>query len=236
MYPLHSDITLDAAGRQRALDYLVEVDFHLPGSTPRDFRVKDLARYIGWNFQSEDLEAYAVGLVCTTPGLEAHHTFIRMSYGQLTGQPDALRLPVNQPVLANQTLRMQRWRDTPTGPSRTGVDSYATADGSVPGVDLDLAMLHDTLADALDFAHAGHSSADEGQFDLAVDLGTLLAGRYPRLKYYEKAGRLTAPQQERLRAFEAQATQAQQTLESLELPTLARIAVPEKRRHAQHHS
>ncbi|WP_075691635.1 hypothetical protein [Corynebacterium sphenisci] len=236
MYPLYQDITLTEEQKRIVADYLVEVDFHLPGATARDFEIADVARYVGWNFQSEDLESYAIGLRCTAPGLEDHRTFIRMSRGQLLGAADAPRLPVNEPVLANETLRMQRWRDTPTGPSRTGVDSYATDDGSVPGIDMDLTQLHDVLADISDFARSGRGKADEGQFDLALDFGSLLAGRYPRVKHYQAAGRLRPDQEERLRAFEDAAEAMAGTLEALDLPTLGRLRVPERRRHAQHNN
>ncbi|MFY9263266.1 MAG: hypothetical protein WBH73_05810 [Arcanobacterium sp.] len=56
-----------------------------------------------------------------------------MSWGQLHGDPDAPILPVNPPVLAADNMVLNKYRDTRTGPSRTGVDSYATDVGE-PGV------------------------------------------------------------------------------------------------------
>ncbi|MDO5727146.1 MAG: hypothetical protein Q4Q03_04420 [Bowdeniella nasicola] len=236
MYPLYKDMLLNEAQQQLVLDYVREVDFHLPGASSTDFEVVPLAKYVGWNFKSEDLESFAVGLRCTKPGFERHHTFIRMSRGQLLAQADAPRLPVNDPVLANDTLRMQRWRETPTGPKRTGIDSYATTDGTIAGVEMDLQQLEDTLSDIEAFAAAGKGVGNEGQFDLAVDWGTLLAGRYPRLGYYAKREQLSAEQAARLQRFEQRAKQAEPLLRELQLPTLTCLATPEKRRHAQHHS
>lgn len=237
MYPIHEDIILTPEQQKLVLDYVREVDFHLPGASAEDFtEVIPRARYGGWDFMSEDLESYLVGLKCTKPGFEDQNTFIRMSYGQLMGQPDAERLPVNDPVLASDDMRMQRWRDTPTGPSRTGVDAYATTDGSVPGVDLDLRMIHDTLSDILDFDRRGLTSEDVGYFDLQVDWGVMLAGRYPRLKHFEKEGRLNADQVASLKEFERRCGEAQEVLAHHELPKLDRVWEPERRRHQAHHS
>lgn len=236
MYPLYNDMMLNEQQQQIVLDYVKEVNFHLPGATSADFQVLPMAKYVGWNFMSEDLESFAIGLKCTKPGMEDHHTFIRMSRGQLLALAEAPRLPVNDPVLANEALRMQRWRDKPTGPSRTGVDSYATNDGSIPGVDMDLQQLEDTLSDIAAWAAAGHGPTEEGQFDFAVDFGTLLAGRYPRLKYYAERNELTDEQLQRLHRFEERAGQMEETLRQLQLPTLSCVATPEKRRHPQHHS
>lgn len=234
MRPLYTDIVLNDEQKRIVTEYIREVGFCLPGTSPEDFHPVDVAVYAGWNFQSEDLESFVVGLTCTKPGFEHHHTFIRVSHGQLTGDPDARRLPVNAPVLATDTLRMQRWRDTPTGPSRTGIDAYATSDGTVPGADLDLAMLADTLADVASFARSGGTRDAEGQFDLALDLGTLFAGRYPRLTYYRAAGRLSDAQLDALRRVERTAKELEPTLISLGLPTLGDLATPERRRHPQH--
>ncbi|MDO5719659.1 MAG: hypothetical protein Q4P05_02885 [Actinomycetaceae bacterium] len=234
MYPLYQDMMLTEEQQQIVLDYVQEVDFHIPGTTPQDYAVVPLAKYVGWNFKSEDLEAYAVGLTCTKPGYERYHTFIRMSRGQLLAQAEAPRLPVNEPVLANETLRMQRWRDTPAGPTRTGVDSYLEADGSVPGIDHDLTELEDVLGDIEAFAAAGRTATCEGQFDLAVDFGTLLAGRYPRVKHYQKEGQLKPDQVERLQQFEKRARDMEETLDRLNLPSLKSLETPERRRHPQH--
>ncbi|QJC22493.1 hypothetical protein [Arcanobacterium buesumense] len=236
MYPLYKDIVLNEQQQQIVRDYIREVNFAIPGTTPQDYDVLPLARYIGWNFKSEDLEAFAVGLRCTKPGFEKHHTFIRMSRGQLLSIAEAPRLPVNEPVLANETLRMQRWRDSVTGPTRTGIDSYQQADGSVPGVDMDLTQLEDVLCDIEQFAQDNKTSQCEGQFDLAVDFGTLLAGRYPRLKYFQQKDRLKEDQISRLVAFEEKAMRLEETLVELKLPTLRQLQTPEKRPYRQHNS
>ena len=124
MYPLHEDMELTDEQVQIVLDYVREVDFHLPGARSDEFLVVRWARYVGFQFIQEDLEAYAVGLRCTHPGMEDQHTFIRMSWAQLAGEPDAPRLPVNEPVLASDMMTLARYRDTRTGPTRTGVDSH----------------------------------------------------------------------------------------------------------------
>lgn len=234
MYPVHEDMILDDAAGERVRAYIEETGFGFPGTGPDDYEILPVARYLGWNFTREDLDAFAVGLRCLRPDMSRRHTFIRMSRGQLTREPDAKVLELNEPVLATDTLRMRRWRDTKTGPSRTGVDSYATEDGSEPGVDLDLRMLHDTLADVRRFAEAGGGPTTEGQRDLGVDFGLLLAGRYPRLKYLEKEGRLRADQLESLHAFDADFAGMTDTLRALALPTVEDHRRPEKRRHAEH--
>lgn len=235
MYPLHKDMALDDTQLRIVRDYIQEVGFCLPGTSPEDMQPRPFARYLGWEFMSEDLEAYGIGLYCTKPGFEDYYTFIRMSYGQLTGDPAAPRLPVNDPVLATDTLRMHRWWSRREGPARTGVDTYAPADDSVPGVDHDLRELNDILGDILHFAQAGKGADDKGKFDLAVDWGTLLAGRYPRLKYFQSQGKLTAAQDSALAEFEAVEKDLEPTLEHLDLPTLTTIARPEARRHEAHH-
>lgn len=234
MYPLYNDMMLNEDQQRLVLDYIAEINFAIPGTTPADYRVKPLAKYIGWNFQAEDLEAYAVGLICTKPGYEDYRTFIRMSRGQLLAQSEAPRLEVNEPVLGADSMRMQRWWDKPTGPRKTGVDSYATTDGSIPGVDHDLRELHDVLSDIEAFAAAGRTASCKGQFDLAVDFGTLLAGRYPRLCYYRDRGELREDQEAMLTDFENRADAAAPILEKLKLPTLTTVATPERRRHPQH--
>ncbi|MDO5747104.1 MAG: hypothetical protein Q4P66_05540 [Actinomycetaceae bacterium] len=234
MYPLYEDMLLNDEQQRIVLDYIQEVNFCIPGTSPTDYTVVPMAKYVGWNFRSEDLEAYAVGLLCTKPGYEKHHTFIRMSRGQLLAQAEAPRLPVNEPVLATDTLRMQRWRDTPTGPSRTGVDSYVNDDGSVPGVDMDLLQLEDVLDDIEAFDQGTLENKLTCQFDLSTEFGTLLAGRYPRLKYFEKEGRLLPQQCDRLHAFEKKATEMYDTLRKHHLPTLECLKTPEKRRYRQH--
>lgn len=236
MYPLYQDILLNDEQQQIVLNYIKEIGFAIPGTSPTDYSVVPLAKYVGWNFQSEDLEAYAVGLLCSKPGFEKHHTFIRMSRGQLLGLEQAPKLPVNEPGLANELLRMQRWRELPTGPARTGVDAYLEADGSIPGIDLDLTLLEDILKDIDSFVKSGKTAADEGQFDLSVDLGILLSGRYKRLKHFQKLNQLKPEQENRLLAFEEKANIMEQTLESLNLPSLRSLEIPENRKHSEYHS
>lgn len=236
MYPLHEDMILDAAAIDRVRDYLRETGFGFPGTGAQDYDILPKARYLGWHFAKEDLEAYAVGLSCTKPGYEGAHTFIRMSREQLLGAHHPTQLELNEPVLATDALRMRRWRGDAGRPRRTGPESYATADGSAPGVDLDLCLLSDTLGDIVRFAQEGHESSSDGQWDLAIDFGTLLAGRYPRLKAFEKAGRLRADQRERLGDFESRWAELTDTLKLLKLPTIEDVHRPEKRRYPQHHS
>lgn len=222
MYPLHQDMILTAEQKQIVRDYVQRVDFHLPGATSRDFEVADEARYVGWAIMPEDLDSYVVGLRCTKPGMGDHRTFIRMSHGQLTGQKNAKILPVNEPVTGFDALTMQRWRDTPTGPSRTGVDSYAD-DPGVPGADLDLAMLEDTLADVRDFHLTGTTVGGLEVLDLKVYWGVLLAGRYPRLKHFAEQGALTGEQADRLHRFDDAARSMSDMLSSLKLATIDQV-------------
>ncbi|MDO5740824.1 MAG: hypothetical protein Q4P07_11840 [Ornithinimicrobium sp.] len=225
MFPLHEDLELTDAQVQIVLDYVAEVDFHLPGSSPQDFLVVRWARYAGFQFLSEPLEAYAVGLRCTTPGLEEHHTFIRMSWGQLMGEVDAPRLPVNEPVLASDMLLLSRYRDTRTGPSRTGVDSYArgSIDG-IPGVAFDLKLLAGALDDVLAHEATGKGREINAWWDPAINWGVAMAGRYPRLKYFESKGRLNPVELAELHAFERRAAQAEPTLRELGLASPAPVA------------
>lgn len=236
MYPLYHNMDLDDHQCHIVSKYLHEVGFCFSGTQPSDFQPIPFARYIGWNFQAEDLEAFAIPLRCTKPGYEKYHTFIRMSRGQLLGTDDAPRLPVNKPVLANEALRMQRWRDTPTGPSRTGLDSYTEPESAIPGVDIDFRLLEDELQDICDFYH--HKLKDElrCQFDLSVEWGTLLSGRYARLVYFRKEGRLNPTQLARLEKFEDLVRKSEDILRALKLPTLETLRQPERRRHPQHNS
>lgn len=225
MYPLHEDIELSDEQVRIVKDYLKEVNFHLPGATPEEFNVVRWARYTGFQFLTEPLEAYAVGLRCTHPGMEDHHTFIRMSWGQLMGVPDAERLPVNEPVLASDMMTLQRYRDTPTGPSRTGVDSYTGVAGDgPPGVDFDLKLLNGALDDVLELHARGDGDELNSWWNPAIHWGVAMAGRYPRLKYYESKGRLTAAQASALREFEERAVAARPALDSLRLVFPERIA------------
>lgn len=225
MYPLHEDIELSDEQVQIVLDYLQEVNFHLPGAAAHEFLVVRWARYTGFQFLQEPLEAYAIGLRCTHPGMEDQHTFIRMSWGQLMGDPEAIRLPVNKPVLASDMMTLARYRDTRTGPSRTGVDAYAAAsDDSVPGVDFDLKLLNGALDDVLEQHRAGKGREINSWWNPALDWGVALAGRYPRLKYFESKRRLDEKTLAALHAFEARAAQAETALQELGLASPASVA------------
>lgn len=225
MYPLHEDIELSNEQVQIVLDYLQEVNFHLPGAASHEFLVIRWARYTGFQFMQEPLEAYAIGLRCTHPGMEGQHTFIRMSWGQLMGDPEAVRLPVNEPVLASDMMTLARYRDTRTGPSRTGVDAYSTAsEDSVPGVDFDLKLLNGALDDVLEQHLAGKGREINSWWNPALNWGVALAGRYPRLKYFESKGRLDEKALAALHAFEARAAHAETALQELGLASPASVA------------
>lgn len=227
MYPLHEDLELSDEQVQIVLDYLQEVNFHLPGAAAHEFLVVRWARYTGFQFMQEPLEAYAIGLRCTHPGMEDQHTFIRMSWGQLMGDPEAIRLPVNEPVLASDMMTLARYRDTRTGPSRTGVDAYAAApDGPnpVPGTDFDLKLLNGALNDVLEQHSSGQGRDINSWWDPALNWGVALAGRYPRLKYFESKGRLNEQTLAALHSFEARAAQAEPALQELGLASAASVA------------
>lgn len=226
MYPLHEDVELTDEQVQIVMDYLQEVNFHLPGAKPDEFLVVRWARYTGFQFMQEPLEAYAIGLRCTHPGMEDQHTFIRMSWGQLMGDPEAVRLPVNEPVLASDMMTLARYRDTRTGPSRTGLDAYGTTSdaSSVPGADFDLKLLNGALDDVLQQHSSGSGREMNSWWDPALNWGVALAGRYPRLKYFESKGRLDSNCLAALHAFEARAAQAESALQALGLASPAPVA------------
>lgn len=225
MFPLHEDIQLSDEQIQIVLDYVAEVDFHLPGASSGEFLVVRWARYTGFQFLKEPLEAYAVGLRCTRPGFEGQHTFIRMSWGQLMGDPDAPRLPVNEPVLASDMLMLNRYRDTRTGPSKTGVNSYIARNGDgVPGFDFDLTLLEGALEDVLAHQATGKGREINAWWDPAIHWGVAMAGRYPRLKYFESEGRLSEEELAALRAFERRAGEAEPALRELGLVSPAPVA------------
>ena len=224
MFPLHEDIELSDEQIQIVLDYVAEVDFHIPGATSADFLVVRWARYTGFQFLKEPLEAYAVGLRCTHPGLEDHHTFIRMSWGQLMGDPEAPRLPVNDPVLASDMLMLNRYRDTRTGPSATGVDSYVNTSEGIPGVEFDLTLLEGALDDVLAHEATGKGREINAWWDPAINWGVAMAGRYPRLKYFESKDRLNDRELTALKAFEKRAAQAEPVLRELGLVSPSPVA------------
>lgn len=216
MYPLHDDMELTDEQVQIVQDYIREVDFHLPGATCEDFLVVRWARYMGFQLLSEDLESYAVGLRYTAPGMEDHNTFIRMSWGQLMGYPDAERLPVNKPVLASDMMTLAKYRDTPTGPSRTGVDTYMDDEGE-PGVDFDLKLLEGAMADVIEHHDTGKGREYNYWWNPALNCGVALAGHYPRLVYFREKGRLRADQLARLSEFESRAIEIAEILDGLGL-------------------
>ncbi|MDV2856989.1 hypothetical protein [Oceanimonas sp. CAM02] len=222
MYPLHEDMELSDEQVQIVLDYLQEVNFHLPGAAPHEFLVVRWARYTGFQFMQEDLEAYAIGLRCTHPGMEDQHTFIRMSWGQLMGDPDAVRLPVNEPVLASDMMTLARYRDTRTGPSNTGVNAYG--DGPAPGTDFDLKLLNGALDDVIAQHQTGQGREINSWWNPALNWGVALAGRYPRLKYFEHKGHLDENTLTALHAFEARAANAETALQALGLASPAAVA------------
>ena len=224
MYPLHEDLELSDEQVQIVLNYLQEVNFHLPGAASHEFLVIRWARYTGFQFMQEPLEAYAIGLRCTHPGMEDQHTFIRMSWGQLMGDPEAVRLPVNKPVLASDMMTLARYRDTRTGPSRTGVDAYTVSDNSVPGVDFDLKLLNGALDEVLEQHLTGKGRELNSWWNPALNWGVVLAGRYPRLKYFESKGRLDEKTLAALHSFETRATQAETVLLELGLAPIKSVA------------
>ena len=234
MYRLHEDITLSNERVNRVLEYLKEVDFHLPDATSSDFAVNTHARYAGWDYESEDLESCIIGLQCTVPGREDERTFIRMSFGQLMGDENVPTLPVNEPLLATSVLRSKRWWKG-SRPDRTGIDGFQADPGS-PGFDVGIAMIEGVLDDIEKFAAEGNTKDSTGHFDLSVRLGTLLAGRYLRLSYYEDNDRLAPEEKATLSATRQRLEGLQGLLEKLELPSLASLEQPERRHHRAHNS
>lgn len=219
MRSLYKDMELNDAQVRIVRDYLREVDFHLPGATPEDFEINRTARYLGYMFQKEDLESFGVGLKSTHPDHIGHNTFIRMSRDQLLGVDNPKILPVNRPAMAAGMMTMQRFWEAPTGPATHGVDAYAGEEG-IPGGGTDLSMLEATLGDILNFDDGRPVHLNQEILDLKVNWGTLLAGRYPRLKHFEAKGRLSASQQERLTRLEEEITRQAPVLEKHGLPTL----------------
>lgn len=61
-------------------------------------------------------------------------------------------------------------------------------------------------------------------WNLALNLGVTLAGRYPRLKYFESKGRLYETTSAALRSFEERAAQAEQVLRELGLASPGPVA------------
>lgn len=222
---LYQDIFLSPEQQQRVRDYLHEVDFHLPGATPDDFEINPRARYLGYMFQAEDLEAFGVGLQCTRPGMEDQRTFIRLSRGQMLGEDDAPRLPVNDPVLAREAMTLDRFYRAEDPPRPTGVNAYAH-DAGLPGADMDLSMLEEQLRDIVAFHNGEPVPGNQEILDLRIYWGTLLAGRYPRLKALR--GKLSETQAARLDQLEADITALAGILEALGLPTLEDLKKPKR--------
>lgn len=218
--PLYSDIHLDEQQLQIVADYIREVNFHLPGATSADFEINPRARYLGFMFQEEDLEAFGVGLQCTAPGMTHMRTFIRMSRKQLLGDATAHPLPVNDPVLAAESMTLHRFYRQEGPNLRHGVDTYA-ADEGLPGADMDLAMLEAQLGDIIAFHNGAPVPGNQEILDLKIFWGSLLAGRYSRLKALR--GRLSPAQEERLARFESDANACEDILLGLGLPTFASL-------------
>ena len=218
--PLYSDIHLDEQQVQIVADYIREVDFHLPGASPSDFEINPRARYLGFMFQEEDLEAYGVGLQCTAPGMTHLRTFIRMSRQQLLGDANAQPLPVNDPVLAAESMTLHRFYRQEGLNLRHGVDTYA-ADEGLAGADMDLAMLEAQLGDIIAFHNGAPMPGNQEILDLKIFWGSLLAGRYSRLKALRE--RLSSAQEERLARFESDANACEDILLGLGLPTFASL-------------
>lgn len=224
---LYEDLFLESEQIARVRSYIRQVDFHLPGATSADFAINQHARYLGYMFQQEDLESYGVGLECTAPGMEHQRTFIRISRGQLLGHEDAPLLPVNDPVLAADALTLHRFYDEERRPLRHGEETYSS-DAGAPGADMDLSMVEQQLRDIVAFHNGEPVPGNQEILDLRVYWGTLLAGRYPRLKHLEKSGRLSAPQADRLRAVEAEINSVEGILHSLGLATLEDLTKPKR--------
>lgn len=227
---LYQDILLDDTHVDRVRRYLREVDFHLPGATADDFEINRRARYLGYMFQAEDLEAFGVGLKCTRPGFEGRNTFIRMSRGQLLGEDNAKRLPVNEPVLAAESMTLHRMYEAggeAGAAMRHGIGTY-DSDAGLPGGDMDLAMLEAQLGDIIAFRNGDPVPGDQEILDLKIYWGTLLAGRYPRLKHFERAGKLSPEQAERLGKFESTVNAVSDVLVGLGLPTFETLKTTPK--------
>lgn len=219
MRALYQDMELTDEQIKIVRDYIQSIDFHLPEATPADFDVNRHARYLGYMFQEEHLESFGVGLRCTKPGMEGHHTFIRMSREHLLGAEDPLLLPVNKPVLASDAFLMSRFRDKPASQLRTGIEGYS-AEAGIPGGDLDLTMLETQLEDILDFSNNLPVHWDQEILDLRVNWGSLLAGRYARLKHFQTKGTLSQEQNARLEQLELNINSVESILESLDIATL----------------
>lgn len=222
MRSLYEDMILTDKQIGIVADYIRSIDFHLPGATPEDFEIGRLARYLGYMFQEEDLESFGVSLRSTKPGMEGQHTFIRVSRDQLLGREDPLILPVNKPVLASDALLMSRFRDKPASQLSTGIDVYTDEEG-IPGGDLDLTMLETQLNDIIDFHNGEPVTWNQEILDLRVNWGSLLAGRYPRLKHFQTKGELSPSQEQRLRKLEANIDSVADILAAMELATLEKL-------------
>lgn len=224
---LYQDIYLTEEQLERVRQYITSVDFHLPGATSADFTINSRARYLGYMFQAEHLEAFGVGLRCTAAGMEHHHTFIRMSRGQLLGEPNAPILPVNPPVLAAESMTLNRFYEAEGANIKHGVDTYSH-DAGLPGADMDLAMMRAQLDDIVAFYNGAPVPGNQEILDLKIFWGSLLAGRYPRLKHFEQKGQLSTAQSERLGRLEGQIGAMDDILRALELPTLESLTTKPK--------
>lgn len=222
---LYQDIELSPEQVDRVRQYIEDVDFHLPGATSRDFKIASKARYLGYMFQQEDLEAYGVGLQCTVSGREDERTFIRISRGQLLGVPGTQPLAVNEPVLAREALTLNRFYEKTERPLRHGEETYSLDEG-LPGANMDLDLLEQQLRDIVAFHNGEPVYGNQEILDLRVYWGTLLAGRYPRLCVLSE--QLNELQRKRLDNFAADAESYATVLEDLGLATLSDLERPKR--------
>lgn len=224
MQPLYEDMELDSTQIDRVADYVARTGFHMPGATPTDFIIHPRAVYLGFFFLSEDIESYGVPLTCTAGPRTGARTFIRMSRGQLLGTDEAKDLPVNDPVEGSDILPTKDYRATAHDETPTGIDCYG-GEGDVPGFDMDMRMLELTLQRLEAHAATGKGRDVATFWELSVNWGVLMAGRYPRLVYLRT--RLSPDEEERLARFEREAARLAPELHTLGLidPTQATVPI-----------
>lgn len=192
MIPLHEDFDLTIEQQNRVRHWLREIGPLVAGTTAEDFEILPRARYVGFMFTHEDLEAFTVGLQCTKPGMEDTRTTVRMSHGQLLGVPGAPTYEPHAPVTASDAMTMNRWR-------RRG---FTNGGAGIPGIDLDQQMLTDYLEEILEY-HAAYGTDLEGPawYELSVQWGVVVSGRLPRIEHYAGKGQLSEPQATNFAAF-----------------------------------
>lgn len=210
MKPLYADMTLSKVQEDRVHEWLRSTGFTHPDVTHQDFEVVNPARYVGFLFTHESVETFVVGLQCTAPGMEHVRTTIRMSHGQIMGETDAPTFEPHAPVTAAQSMRMLRWRHRPEA-----LDGH----GGPPGINLDLTMIEDYLEEIIAFTNEhGSGSSAPGWYELSVQWGVLLSGRWPRLEFYRDRGDLDPQQMQRWDALTRRISQHTKAIEALHLP------------------